>query len=1028
MNSCECHPGFRAYRAPGFGCYKVTSNDKHTKHTYDQSAVAPVNDTHSTSYTCRDDHNMQYNSGSGECECKDSMVQPAGHDFCVPHYVFNIHGRIYILGNAINAALFNAWTPTQDDSFNNAVKDSFGIDDTEIYTYRAVDLSNKDQFDADQGTGVEVFQTSYREKNENSVYQRIMNDEDFENKGMCVSFVIHSVGSSHSEFIDKMNAANIRTDHNWGHENTRMDSLKDVLNSAELTPLFGSNTISSLEMYLWALTASYKRPVAKQPFAWAPTKTGNVTIPVFPTFAPNGSPVDNKQRSEVNFKIGLACWGTDGTENPHDMEEFSEGYIGTTNRAKLERALENMLNSLGQGSELGTTDIIAVHNWHPEDYDISQVHHYNPLWYNKSITVEVRMQNFNKTVEGLNKIMEELRSDTFKQDLANELATTVEGGFDETCIVPPKDVTNGISHSVIEWGAPTRSPTRAPARPGLNYTLPGGRKNCQSGVNIELRGRMQFLSTEDLDASIQSGSFKADDAVEEIYDAFANHTKTLLDGLSTEPLGGRSFTGCNIVSQTWKGVSHNVEPGATDVVSHPDDCNSPADCKTHVYTIDFTMAIPTDNMHEGNKIFHDYEFQGKAEVKEINSILTNGYLPQQQIDGKSFDDWTLAEFQQYRPYKPLVIEIDVFSLELAFIRETVTNSPTPRPTHSELDCEISEWSSWTECSASCGDATKSRYRIIEQEQQGAGKSCDERLTELGDGLTWTDTQDCTENEPCPQDCIMEGWQSWGDCETGQLNYQTPPQACGTGTHNRINRILQMNSSGGLSCETVAAYTHPDYVALNLACDDTECTESKACSEQPCPTNCTVTDWTNWTDCSQECGSGTRQRHRAIDTPAYYGGHMNECDNLTQSVTCNQNACPEDCVVSEWSAWGSCDKSCGGKPVGTRLFGAKQIRTRYVLTPAESGGHKCPSLTQSKLCALHPCGAQVCKSDNDDEFPLTCTYENGIVYTHHVNDVHKNDLFMCYHNYVTEVCTCLCWPKANITGGVHAMTTAPEPEI
>merc|ERR1711943_14675 len=118
-----------------------------------------------------------------------------------------------------------------------------------------------------------------------------------------------------------------------------------------------------------------------------------------------------------------------------------------------------------------------------------------------------------------------------------------------------------------------------------------------------------------------------------------------------------------------------------------------------------------------------------------------------------------------------------------------------------------------------------------------------------------------------------------------------------------------------------------------------------------------------------------------------------------------------------SAWGSCDKSCGNQPIGTRLFGAKQIRTRYVLTPAESGGHKCPSLTQSKLCALHPCGAQVCKSDNDDEFPLTCTYENGIVYTHHVNDVHKNDLFMCYHNFVTEVCTCLCWPEA--VGSVHS---------
>jgi len=39
-----------------------------------------------------------------------------------------------------------------------------------------------------------------------------------------------------------------------------------------------------------------------------------------------------------------------------------------------------------------------------------------------------------------------------------------------------------------------------------------------------------------------------------------------------------------------------------------------------------------------------------------------------------------------------------------------------------------------------------------------------------------------------------------------------------------------------------------------------------------------------------------------------------------------------------------------------------------------------------------------------------------VYTHHVNDVHDNELFMCYHNVVTEVCTCLCWPKS--VGSTH----------
>jgi hypothetical protein len=36
-----------------------------------------------------------------------------------------------------------------------------------------------------------------------------------------------------------------------------------------------------------------------------------------------------------------------------------------------------------------------------------------------------------------------------------------------------------------------------------------------------------------------------------------------------------------------------------------------------------------------------------------------------------------------------------------------------------------------------------------------------------------------------------------------------------------------------------------------------------------------------------------------------------------------------------------------------------------------------------------------------------------VYTHHVNDVHTGQLFMCYHNIVTSICTCLCWQSADI---------------
>lgn len=118
--------------------------------------------------------------------------------------------------------------------------------------------------------------------------------------------------------------------------------------------------------------------------------------------------------------------------------------------------------------------------------------------------------------------------------------------------------------------------------------------------------------------------------------------------------------------------------------------------------------------------------------------------------------------------------------------------------------------------------------------------------------------------------------------------------------------------------------------------------------------------------------------------------------------------------------GSCSQNCAGKDAGTRISGATQIRTRATTQEKAGAGASCGASTQSRLCALHPCGASVCavtdtQSDNG-KYPLTCTYENNIVYTHHVNDVHTGQLFMCYHNIVTSICTCLCWDSATIAVG------------
>lgn len=56
-------------------------------------------------------------------------------------------------------------------------------------------------------------------------------------------------------------------------------------------------------------------------------------------------------------------------------------------------------------------------------------------------------------------------------------------------------------------------------------------------------------------------------------------------------------------------------------------------------------------------------------------------------------------------------------------------------------------------------------------------------------------------------------------------------------------------------------------------------------------------------------------------------------------------CPRDCVVSRFSPWTACSKTCG---LGL------QNRVRSVVAPPLFGGLACPNLTEFRTCAPRPC--------------------------------------------------------------------------
>lgn len=221
-------------------------------------------------------------------------------------------------------------------------------------------------------------------------------------------------------------------------------------------------------------------------------------------------------------------------------------------------------------------------------------------------------------------------------------------------------------------------------------------------------------------------------------------------------------------------------------------------------------------------------------------------------------------------------------------------------------CVMSDWSDWSACDATCGGGTERRTRTV---ILNTG-NCDdtEEVRPCGTG-------------PCPVDCVVGDWSEWGQCSTG----------CGGGTQTRGRSIVTDSQNGGADCPVL--------------------TDSAGCNEQPCPIDCVMSDWTSWSSCDATCGGGQSERTRTVITQPQFNGR--ECDATIETTGCNEQSCPIDCVVSDWSDWSGCSTGCGG---GT------QTRTRYIVTDSQNGGAACPVLIDSTGCNSQPCAIDCQMSD------------------------------------------------------------------
>jgi len=141
--------------------------------------------------------------------------------------------------------------------------------------------------------------------------------------------------------------------------------------------------------------------------------------------------------------------------------------------------------------------------------------------------------------------------------------------------------------------------------------------------------------------------------------------------------------------------------------------------------------------------------------------------------------------------------------------------------------------------------------------------------------------------------------------------------------------------------------------------------TQSCNEDSCPVDCVLEDWTAWSGCSAECGGGVRSKSREVKTTPEHGG--DPCGETSKTESCNIQACDVNCELSAWTAWGVCSKKCDG---------GQLRREKNIITPSIGQG-TCAAERSIERLQMKPCNTQPCK--NASTVMMTCVAKLDVIF-------------------------------------------------
>ena len=320
------------------------------------------------------------------------------------------------------------------------------------------------------------------------------------------------------------------------------------------------------------------------------------------------------------------------------------------------------------------------------------------------------------------------------------------------------------------------------------------------------------------------------------------------------------------------------------------------------------------------------------------------------------------------------------------------------PCDPDQNCELSEDSFTTPCSATCGGGVQYTYHTIKEPASGDGQPCDWNMLV---------TEEACNLDPCPPSCdVFDNWGPPSQCDAlcGQgLQYRTREP---TGPNDKCP-LIKFEPCFGPKCISTDGdlCVPPSSDLIATACYETcaglpnvewqwtvDVTEEgrsfKTCSVTsdmiaqvcgtdiatvcPNPVDCQVSEWSEWSGCSiNECSEltptgGFQVRSRQVTVPPIAGGtpcglltEIRPCNNTIpvtyydseqgRSVVMEPQCTPQDCEFSDWYPLGKCSVLCG---TGTQVY------TRSITKYAAGGAPLCPTdpsfYMSVSSCDMGPC--------------------------------------------------------------------------